>query len=208
MGVPLAPDRATAREWVLRELGEPDYTPGSGPLDRLRAILDGLGIGPSSILWLLLAVIVLAVVVGVLWFAGSPRRGARRRTGGSATADDRSEPVSAADFRDRAERAAAAHRFDHAVLDRFRAIVRSLEERAVLEPRPDRTADESAREAAAVLPDRGAELASAARMFDDVCYGGRAGTPAGYAALTGTDDRVTAARPVRPADTGTGGPSR
>ena len=201
MSVPLAPDRATAREWLLRELAEPDYVPGAGPLGRLRAILNDLGLGPSSILWLLLAVSVLAVVVGVLWFAGSPQRRARRRTG-STVAEDRSEPVAAADFRARAERAAAEHRFDQAVLDRFRAIVRSLEERSVLEPRPDRTADEAAREAAVLLPGHGAELDSAALMFDDVCYGSRAGTPAGYAALTSTDARVTAARPVVPADAG------
>ena len=203
MSVPLAPDRATAREWLMRELADPDYVPGSGPLGPLRAILDGLGLGPSSILWLLLAVSVLAVVVGVLRFAGSPQRRARRRTG-PTVADDRAGPASAADFRARAERAAAEHRFDQAVLDRFRAIVRSLEERAVLEPRPDRTADESAREAAALLPGHGAELGSAAVLFDDVCYGGRPGTPAAYAALAGTDARVIAARPVVPADAGAG----
>jgi Domain of unknown function (DUF4129) len=203
MGVPLAPDRATAREWLLHELSDPDYVPGSGPWARIRSILNGLGLSPSTLLWLLLGVIVLSAAVGVLLFAGLPQRGARRRTGSAgASDDDRSEPASAADFRARAERAAAEHRFSQAVLDRFRAIVRSLEERAVLETRPDRTADEAAREAAALLPDRGAELASAALMFDDVCYGGRAGTPAGYEALTGIDTRVTAARPLQPADAG------
>lgn len=195
MSVPLAPDRATAREWVLRELAEPAYGPGFS--DRLRSILDDLGIGPSAVLWLLLAVVVLLVAVGVVWFAGVPRRGAGRRTRSSAAVpEDRSEPASAAEFRRRAERAAAEHRFDQAVLDRFRAVVRSLEERAVLEARPDRTADESARDAAVVLPDHGAELAAAARTFDDVCYGGRAGTRAGYEAVTALDTQVTAARPV------------
>ncbi len=193
--VPLTPDRSTAREWLQEELADPAYTPGPGVLDRIRALLGELGVSPSAVLWLLLAVIVLLVVVGVLRFTGLPRCRARRRVR-AASPDVGPGPLSAADLRARAERAAAEHRFEPAVLDRFRAIVRSLEERALLEPRPGRTAAESAREAAALLPDRGEELAVAARMFDDVCYGGRGGTPEGYAVLSGIDTRVGAARPV------------
>ena len=194
-GVPLAPDRSTAREWLREELADPAYTPGPGVLDRIRALLGELGVSPSAVLLLLLVVMVLLVVGGVLRFTGLPHRGARRRVR-AAHPEVGSGPLSAADLRARAERAAAEHRFEQAVLDRFRAIVRSLEERALLEPRPGRTAVESAREAAALLPDRGEELAAAARMFDDVCYGGRGGTPEGYAVLSGIDTRVAAARPV------------
>jgi hypothetical protein len=208
--VPLTPDRSTAREWLQEELADPAYAPGPGVLDRIRALLGELGVSPSAVLWLLLAVIVLLVVVGVLRFTGLPHRRARRpvlrftglprcrarRRVRAASPDVGPGPLSAADLRARAERAAAEHRFEPAVLDRFRAIVRSLEERALLEPRPGRTAAESAREAAALLPDRGEELAVAARMFDDVCYGGRGGTPEGYAVLSGIDTRVGAARPV------------
>jgi hypothetical protein len=84
------------------------------------------------------------------------------------------------------------------VRERLRAIVRSLEERAVLEPRPGRTADEAASEAGAALPDCAAGLRSAALLFDDVWYGGRPAGPEGDAALRELDDRVRSARPTRP----------
>ena len=70
MGVPLGPDRATAREWLLRELGDPAYTPGPGLLDRIRALLDGWQISSSTVLWSLLVVFVLFVAVVVLRFTG------------------------------------------------------------------------------------------------------------------------------------------
>ena len=58
-------------------------------------------------------------------------------------------------------------------------------------PRPGRTADEAAAEAGRALPDRDAELRAAARLFDDVWYGGRAAT-AMDAQLRAVDEAVRA----------------
>ena len=85
---------------------------------------------------------------------------------------------SAAEHRADAERAAAAGDWEEAVRQRFRALVRALEERDVLDERPGRTADEAAAEAARSMPASAAELAWAARQFDDVAYGGRHATQA------------------------------
>ncbi|NEA03407.1 DUF4129 domain-containing protein, partial [Streptomyces sp. SID10116] len=66
--------------------------------------------------------------------------------------------------------AARAH-WSQAVQERMRAVVRALEERALLDPRPGRTADEAAAEAGRTLPSHTDRLRAAARAFDDVTYG-------------------------------------
>ncbi len=57
----------------------------------------------------------------------------------------------------------------------------------MIPPRPGRTADELAAEAGAVLPGETAALGAAARLFDDVRYGGRAGSADGYQRLRDLD---------------------
>ena len=76
-------------------------------------------------------------------------------------------------------------------------MARSLEERVVLDPRPGRTADEVAREAGVRLPGAAEALSDAARAFDDVTYGGRVGTPEGYARVVAADEATGRARPGR-----------
>ena len=100
----------------------------------------------------------------------------------------------AAEHRAAADAHAAAGEWADAVRERLRAVVRSLEERAVLDQRPGRTADEAAAEAGAALPAVAAELRRAARLFDDVWYGGRAAGPESDAALRAVDEQVRAAR--------------
>jgi hypothetical protein len=117
--------------------------------------------------------------------------------------------VTARDLRKRAERLAAAGDYAGAVIESVRAIAAELDERGALPPRAGRTADELAAEAALELPAEAAELASAARLFDDVRYGDRAGTAAGYRRIRDLDGRIQAARPgaagpVRPASAAAG----
>ena len=81
--------------------------------------------------------------------------------------------------------------------ERLRALARGLTERGVLDERPGRTADELARELAALLPGQAGLFATAAHIFDDIWYGGRAAGEADYAAVTAADQ--AAARPVRTA---------
>ena len=65
----------------------------------------------------------------------------------------------------------------------------------VLSPRAGRTANEMADEAAAALPADASALRSAARLFDDICYGDRPGTAAGYALVQELDQRISASVP-------------
>lgn len=98
------------------------------------------------------------------------------------------------DHRRRAEELAATGDWAGAIRERLRAIAGHLEERAIVPPRAGRTADELAVEAGQVLPRFASGLRSAARLFDDVYYGDRAGTPQGYAQLRRLDETVRAAR--------------
>ena len=109
------------------------------------------------------------------------RGGPVRRTASGATTLFVGRTRSAAEHRRAADQAAASSRWEEAVLERYRAIVRSLEERTILDPRPGRTADEAAADAALVLPLVAADLRAAAQTFDTVAYGGRS--------ASSTDDR-------------------
>lgn len=80
----------------------------------------------------------------------------------------------------------------------MRAIVRSLEERALLDARPGRTADEAAAEAGRTLPEHAARLRAAARSFDDVTYGGRTADQPAYLSLQTLDLELDEAKPLLP----------
>ncbi len=78
----------------------------------------------------------------------------------------------------------------------MRALVRGLEERTVLDPRPGRTADEAAAEAGRALPERARELASAARLFDDIAFGERTADEPAYRLLADLDRALERTRPT------------
>ena len=110
------------------------------------------------------------------------RRGARART--------------AAEYRAEAEALAARGDYKEAVRARFRAIIRELEERAVLDPRPGRTAGEIAREGGGAVPAIRDDLQAVARTFDELWYGGREATRAHYDAVRDADERIRTTRLV------------
>lgn len=147
--------------------------------------------GPAGLV--VLALLVIGLGAALWWRLGTPQRSSRPAADALFESDG---PRSAAQHRAAAEAHAAALRWTEAVQERMRAIVRSLEERALLDPRPGRTADEAAVEAGRVLPHHATRLRSAAREFDDVTYGGRtAGQPA-YLALRTLDTELEEAKPV------------
>ncbi len=197
-GPPLRPGRDEARSWAERELARSDYDPyRPGLLDRFLAWLQDLlnrsgGLGLPW--WVLIVVLlaVLAVVVAVAWRRGGGlgRRGAVREADVFAG----EAPRSAAWHREAAERAEAAGDWEQAVIERFRAIGRELEERTIVVPRPGRTAHELALEAAPALPERRAALDAAATRFDAVRYGGRHATADQVAELRALDEAVRVER--------------
>ncbi|OSP40111.1 hypothetical protein B7767_28050, partial [Streptomyces sp. 13-12-16] len=98
---------------------------------------------PGGTLGLVVVIAAVIAVLGALWWRlGTPRR---EPVSAPALFDDR--PRSAAEHRAAAEAHAAQGHWNQAVQERMRALVRALEERALLDLRPGRTADEAAAEA-------------------------------------------------------------
>jgi hypothetical protein len=73
-------------------------------------------------------------------------------------------------------------------------VVRSCEERAIIDPRPGRTAQEAANDIGARLPGLAARLHLAAGLFDEVEYGGLSVSASDDRTLRDLDDAVVAAR--------------
>ena len=199
----MTPDADTARRWAVEELADPAYHAGPSLLDRILQWLQELverllggdnaaNIDPRTMGLVILAV---AVVVGlVAWWVAGPVRRSRRAskerlvfdTEDARTADEmRSASVAAADRGD----------WHGAVLERFRGLVRGLEERELLEERAGRTAHEVALDAATVLPELHADLVTASDVFDEVCYGEGEGSAQEYRALVALDDAARASKP-------------
>ena len=197
---PVRPGREEARSWALEELARREYAharPGvtqrvAESTYRWFQDLRGAGNATSLVLLGILAAAVLAVVVWGIWRAGGLGRTARRPTGAVL----RDPTLTAADHRAAANGASEAGDWSAAVLHRFRAIARALEEEAVLSPQPGRTADEVAREAGRRLPALTADLLTGARTFDDVCYGHRPVDRAADERMRALDEAVRRARPA------------
>lgn len=139
---------------------------------------------------------IFALLVGaglLLYFRVGRVSGSARR--GEAVFDG-SRLRTAAEHRAAAVAAAEQGEWDVAVRERFRALVRALEERSLLEPRVGRTADEAAAEAAVALPSAADLLAAAAGQFDEIVYGGRAASEPAYRLVADADDTVRDAKPV------------
>ncbi|MFI5572397.1 DUF4129 domain-containing protein [Streptomyces sp. NPDC051740] len=146
---------------------------------------------PGGTLGLVVVIAAVIAVLGALWWRlGTPRR---EPTSAPALFDDR--PRSAAEHRAAAEAHAAQGHWNQAVQERMRAVVRALEERALLDLRPGRTADEAAAEAGRALPAHTDRLHTAARSFDDVTYGGRSATEQSYRRLAELDRDLERTKP-------------
>lgn len=140
---------------------------------------------------LVVIIVIVALVGAAIWW----RLGGVRRNVVERDALLGEKPGAAKDHRAESERLAAAGQWAEAIRERLRAIARDLEERAILTPRPGRTADELAMEAGAALPGQAAELREGVRIFDDVWYGGRTASSEGYQRLAELDKNVRSARP-------------
>ena len=162
---------------ALRELGE--------LLDRTAGALPGGGLG-----LLLLLALVVALLLVVRAKVGPIARGRRGDEGLFAGAQE----MSADGHRALAETAAGEGRFAEAVRERLRAVVRELEARGVLDPRPGRTAGEVARDGGRAVPEIADDLRRAATVFDETWYGGRQADASSYALLVEVDRTVSGTR--------------
>ncbi|MER8220218.1 DUF4129 domain-containing protein [Streptomyces sp. NPDC094143] len=198
---PLTTPRDPAREAARRELSKRMYHEDDPSLFQraLEAFWDWLGrllnaastATPGGTLGLVVIVLAVVAVLAALWWRlGTPRR---QSTSSAALFDDR--PRSAADHRTAAEAHAAQGHWNQAVQERMRALVRALEELALLDVRPGRTADEAAAEAGRALPAHTDRLRAAARDFDDVTYGGRSATEQAYHRMAELDRDLERTKP-------------
>lgn len=147
---------------------------------------------PGGRIGLLLLALLIAGLVGVVVVRLRP---AGWRSG-SAAVFAAGVALTPEEHRELAELAAAQGRWADAVRERLRAIVRELEARGVLDPRPGRTAGEVAGEASSAVPSLSIELRRATTTFDEIWYGGRTADPSAYAVLVAADRAVTTARLV------------
>ncbi len=132
--------------------------------------------------------------IGVLALLAAVGRVARsasldRRYRGAVVED---RPRSAAQHRSAADGFAAAGDYKSAIIERVRAIAAELESRHILPPRPGRTAAELGAETALAIPAEATALGDATRLFDDVRYGDRPGSQAGYQQVRDLDLRIQA----------------
>jgi hypothetical protein len=198
---PVTIPRDPAREAAKRELSKRMYHENDPSLLQraLNAFWDWVdklfssaaSATPGGTLGLVVVILAVLAVLGAFWWRlGTPRR---EPTSSAALFDNR--PRSAAEHRAAAEARAAQGHWNQAVQEHMRAIVRSLEERALLDVRPGRTADEAAAEAGRALPAHADQLRTAARDFDDVTYGGRRATEMSYHRIAELDRELQRTKP-------------
>jgi hypothetical protein len=189
-------DRDEAREAARRELSKRIYgahEPGwvqralswffrtiTEALAKASAVMPGGGLG-----LVLLVVALIAVIVLLRLNLGPLRRsdilGERGMSARAKTAED---------YRREAVEFAAAGDWREAVRARFRAVIRELESRGVIDQRAGRTAGEIAAEASASMPSVAADMRAAAETFNQIWYGGRAATEAAYLRVVSLDEQV------------------
>lgn len=203
-GAPVTLPRDPARDAAREELRNAGYHKSDPSVveraldwinDHITSALDSIGGsgGTSGTTGLVFFVIVALLIAAALWWRlGAPGRNARTTPEVFGTEG----PRTAAQHRAEASAHAAAGRWDEAVREQMRALVRSLEERTLLDGRPGRTADEAAAEAGRSLPEHAEALAAAARTFDDVAYGERTADRASYELLHDLDRKLERTRPT------------
>ncbi|HKU03631.1 MAG TPA: DUF4129 domain-containing protein [Arthrobacter sp.] len=198
---PVLPGADEARRWAAEELAKAEYRDAAPSwldslwrnfLDWLQS-LDGSPGDAAPVPSPVIALVVAAIIAAAVIFA-RPRLNARVR---QAKDVFESETVlTAVDYRNRAETAAAAGRWGDAVVDRFRALVRSAENRTILDPQPGRTADEAANALSVPFAGEAGRLARAAATFDGIRYGGRAAGSTDYQDMVALDAALDTAKPV------------
>jgi hypothetical protein len=162
--------------WLLDRIGD--------LFDRAASASPGGGLGLLAI-----AAVVVLLVVAVLMRFGPLSRSAVR----TAEFDLGRAGAGPADHRALADRFAAEGRYAEAVRERLRAVVRDLEGRGAVDPRPGRTVDEIVTEAGRALPGAAAPMVLGARVFSEIWYGGRCAAADDDTRLREVDRRVAEA---------------
>ena len=191
--------REGARRAAREELLDHRYRDAQPPLlvrlvgKAVRTLLELLDRAAGSVPGGRLGLFLLALLIAGLIAVVVVRLRPVGRGGASAEVFTTGATLSAAEHRALADDAAATGQWGEAVRERLRAIVRELEARGVLEPRPSRTAGEVARDGSAAVPAISDPLRRATTAFDEVWYGGRSADASTYAVLVEADRAVSSA---------------
>jgi Domain of unknown function (DUF4129) len=194
--------RDPAQRLAREELSKAIYHQTSIPqsvehaiLSFLQSIFDGASQVTPGGWWTVVTLATLTVVIGsVVAVRLGPLARSARRT--ASLLEPGVSPLTARQLRDAAEAGAAAGDYSTAILQRLRAIAAACEERGILAPAVGQTADELATQAGLSFPGRARDLAGAARLFDQVRYGGGTGTREGYERLRDLDVALTRLGPA------------
>lgn len=187
-------DRDPAHQAAQHELDKPIYPNGSLTQrlhewihELLFRLIEKGSTVPGG--WFTVSVLGALLIAGMVIAVRVARNTIRTRHGGDYQLFDTGQ-LSADQHRAAAERFAAEGDWAAAIRHRLRAVARGLEEAEILDPAPGRTANELARDAAARVPHLAFELSQAATAFNDVTYGERPGSPAGYQMIVELDDHL------------------
>lgn len=199
---PVLPGAEEARRWAAEELAQPEYREAApGWLQTLwddfldwMASLDPSGTPDTSVPGIAIAVVI-AVIIAAAVIVAKPRLNAKAKQGHEVFEPDL--VLTPAAYRQRAEASAAAGKWGDAVVDRFRALVRSAEERTVLDPQPGRTADEVSRDLAVPFRAEAQRLGHAAATFDAIRYGNWAAGAGDYQEMASLDSALDSLKPAR-----------
>jgi len=198
LDAPIAVGAEEAQRQLQTELAKPEYADvqywWSDLWQRLWDWLNNLPTHSTANpqMLVVVAVVVVAVLAGVVLLAG-PLRNDRRVVAAAMFADD---AATADQLRDDAARLGQQGQWTQATIQRFRALVRALAQRTVIDESPGMTAHEAVERARDKLPDYAVALGRAADVFDGLAYGHRTGTREHYEQMTALDEDIQRARPV------------
>lgn len=200
----MLPDDEQARQWAVDELSKSVYQQARPSLfdqimtrifEWLGSVFDdisGIGADPGMVIITVAALLLIGLAIWLI----RPRLNRSRRQHDEMFDDE--VLLTAEQHRAEAGRAARDGKFGRAVLEQFRAIVRSAEERTVIDPQPGRTAGEVATQLEAAFPAQRQRLHEAALTFNDIRYGEAAGSRAEYEQLLELDSGLLALQPIYP----------
>lgn len=200
--LPIHPDAATARQWLITELSKPEYQAAKPNwFDRAtKAFWDWLNSlivagdgGWPPLLIILVVVIVVGALAAAFWIFGMPRL--NRRAGRSDALFAADDHRNADALRLAATAAAAGQDWSLAIEEAFRALAASLADRTVIAVHPGTTAREVAAIAGRAFGETADRLGRAAAAFDGVRYLGAAGDKANYVEIRELDAALLARRP-------------
>jgi hypothetical protein len=198
--------RDQAHEAAVRELTDPRYAADDPTLvqrilqwvaRRISDLVERAGsVVPGGLLGL---VLIATAVIGLgfaLWFGARAVLRERSARAGSTAMFDDNRPRTAVEHRLAATAAEDAGDHGEAVREWFRAAVRGLEERGLLDPRPGRTADEAGVEIGRLFFLDAPQPLDVARRFDAVTFGTATADADDAIAARTLDERVRGSRPL------------